>query len=136
LIVACCLIVLTSAAVKADKPDINQQRMAPAMASLLEAGIPLVIDKRLNEADSPATTFLFDRARTGRLPFCKGAQIEPELVWRFELPSFPLTGPESSPVFDKDMNSYFGAHDGCFYSLTSSRHGTKYTLALRYSTKK
>ncbi|MFT7528326.1 MAG: outer membrane protein assembly factor BamB [Arenicella sp.] len=118
MIVACCLIVLTSAAVKADKPDINQQRMAPAMASLLEAGIPLVIDKRLNEADSPATTFLFDRARTGRLPFCKGAQIEPELVWRFELPSFPLTGPESSPVFDKDMNSYFGAHDGCFYSLT------------------
>ena len=62
--------------------------------------------------------FLFDRARTGRLPFCKGSRIEPELVWRFELPSFPPTGPESSPVFDKDMNSYFGAHDGCFYSLT------------------
>ncbi len=75
-------------------------------------------EKRLNDADSPATMFLFDRARSGRLPFCKGSRIEPELVWRFELPSFPPTGPESSPVFDKDMNSYFGAHDGCFYSLT------------------
>lgn len=79
-------------------------------------------NKRLHDADSPATMFLFDRARTGRLPFHKGSRIEPELVWRFELPSFPPTGAESSPVFDKDMNSYFGAHDGCFYSL--NRTGT------------
>ena len=83
-------------------------------------GISLGSEKRLNAADSPATMFLFDRARTGRLPFRKGSRIEPELVWRFELPSFPPTGPESSPVFDKDMNSYFGAHDGCFYSLTKT----------------
>ena len=50
------------------------------MPFLLETGISSVTDKRLNEADSPATMFLFDRVRTGRLPFCKGSQIEREVV--------------------------------------------------------
>ena len=65
----------------------------------------------------PSTTFLFDSQRTGRMPYSKGKRKQPELVWRFVLPSYPPKGPESSPAFDDQGNIYFGCHDGCFYSL-------------------
>lgn len=51
------------------------------------------------------------------MPYAKGNLKQPEVLWRFVLPSYPPKGPESTPAFDDSGNIYFGAHDGCFYSL-------------------
>lgn len=63
------------------------------------------------------TTHLFDHYRSGRLPYSKGNLAQPHLVWACQLPSYPPHGPESTAVFDKQGNLYFGCHDGCFYSI-------------------
>lgn len=67
--------------------------------------------------EAPSTTFLFDQFRSGRMKHSKGTLIEPELIWSYKLPSFPIRGPEATPALDFDGNLYFGSHDGCFYSL-------------------
>ncbi|MHB8062204.1 MAG: outer membrane protein assembly factor BamB family protein [Ruminiclostridium sp.] len=66
-----------------------------------------------------STTFLFDQFRTGRIKYTRGNKDYPEILWKCKLPSYPIRGAESTPVFDNDMNIYFGSHDGCFYSLNS-----------------
>jgi outer membrane protein assembly factor BamB len=67
-----------------------------------------------------STTFLFDRARTGRSPFAIGDLPQPEILWRCRLPNDPPMCPESTPVFDGEGNLYFGCHDACIYSVTAS----------------
>ncbi|RXZ83382.1 hypothetical protein EBB07_06095 [Paenibacillaceae bacterium] len=62
--------------------------------------------------------FLFDRFRTGRLLYNKQGLAQPEPVWNYKLPSYPLKSPESTLVMDEEQNIYFGSHDACFYSLT------------------
>lgn len=69
---------------------------------------------------TPSETFLFDNYNTGRLKYSLGRLSEPEFVWKYSLRSYPSHAPESSPIFDKNGNIYFGAHAGCFYSLTYS----------------
>lgn len=64
--------------------------------------------------------FLFDRERTGRLPFALGDRKHPELVWETTLRQYPVKGPESTAVIDGDGNLYFGCHDHCIYSLDPS----------------
>jgi len=67
-----------------------------------------------------STTFLFDRARTGRSPYALRSLDPPELVWRCRLPNDPPMCPESTPVFDSAGNLYFGCHDACVYSVSAS----------------
>ncbi|MBL0744026.1 outer membrane protein assembly factor BamB family protein [Chryseolinea lacunae] len=64
--------------------------------------------------------FLFDRERTGRLPFELGQRAFPELVWETTLRQYPVKGPESTAVFDDQGNLYFGCHDNGIYSLDPS----------------
>jgi len=68
---------------------------------------------------SPSKTYLFDNYCTGRLKYPSGCLAAPKSVWKYSLQSYPAHAPESTPVFDNFGNIYFGAHDGCFYSLTS-----------------
>ena len=53
------------------------------------------------------------------MKYKKGNRDKPTLRWKFDLPSYPKHAPESTPVFDKYFNIYFGAHDFCIYSLNS-----------------
>jgi|GEM_PF-601215 len=62
-------------------------------------------------------TFLFDLQNTGRMKYSKGDKLEPELIWKTQLPSFPEYGAESNCIIDDDGNLYFGCHNGVFYSL-------------------
>lgn len=62
-------------------------------------------------------TFLFDRRRSGQILHSKGSLAEPVLVSRTLLPNPTPYSPESTVVFDSIGNSYFGCHDGYFYSL-------------------
>lgn len=80
------------------------------------------VAEKTGNADSrpPSDTFLFDAQRTGRMPYSGGTLEQPQLVWRFQAPSYPPKGPESSPVFDARGNVYFGSHDGCYYSLDNN----------------
>jgi outer membrane protein assembly factor BamB len=61
--------------------------------------------------------FLFDKEKSGRLPFLLGVKEKPKLIWEVKLPQFPLSGPESTSVLDEEGNVYFGCHNGCIYSL-------------------
>lgn len=67
----------------------------------------------------PSDTFLFDASRTARTKFDVGDR-PPETVWEFTLRSHPAYAPESCPVFNASGDLFFGAHDGCFYSLSSA----------------
>lgn len=66
-----------------------------------------------------STTYMFDKMRTGRLLYAKGKLIKPKLIWKTRLPNEIPHSAESSAVFDKKGNMYFGCHDGNFYSLNS-----------------
>ncbi len=64
----------------------------------------------------PSSSFLFDEQRSGQLKYgIRSYELVPK--FSFELRSYPLKGPESSPVFDEEGNLYFASHDGCFYSI-------------------
>ena len=77
-------------------------------------------DQGTPSMSSPSTTYLFDGFRSGRMRFPKGDRQTPSLRWEFTLPSHPPKGSESAPAFDDEGHIYFGAHDGCFYSLDPS----------------
>jgi len=64
--------------------------------------------------------YLFDKERTGRLPFSMGNSLEPKILWSVDLPQYPISGPESTAVLDNNGNLYFGCHNGCIYSLTNN----------------
>lgn len=66
----------------------------------------------------PSNTYLFDSNCSGRLKYYGGHLKQPNLIWKYQLRSYPPYAPESMPAFDMQGNIYFGAHDGCFYSLT------------------
>lgn len=66
----------------------------------------------------PSAIHLFDEGRTSRTKYAAPID-QPTVSWETKLPSFPVRGPESTPVFDRDGNIYFGCHDECFYSLDS-----------------
>src|SRR5690625_1271828 len=71
------------------------------------------------ERNIVSNTFLFDKYHSGRMRYNLGDE-KPHLLWSYNIPSFPVKGPESTPVFDEKKNIYFGCHDGCFYSLTNN----------------
>ncbi|MCC5936792.1 MAG: PQQ-like beta-propeller repeat protein [Lunatimonas sp.] len=64
--------------------------------------------------------FLFDRERTGRQIYTLPEGNNLKVTWEKKLPQFPNSGPESTPVIDKEGNIYFGCHNGCIYSLNNN----------------
>lgn len=74
--------------------------------------------KIVDKPSHPASTiYMFDEQRTGRLLHNKGGLKQPQLVRKTMLPNKIPYSAESSAVFDKQGNIYFGCHDGNFYSL-------------------
>ncbi len=61
--------------------------------------------------------YLFDKERSGRLPFDIGEASFPKMLWEKKLPHFPVSAPESSAAIDLNGNIYFGCHNGCIYSI-------------------
>jgi outer membrane protein assembly factor BamB len=60
--------------------------------------------------------FLFNKFRNGRQENLSGNSL-PSVKWKTFLNSNPVFGAESTVVFDKEFNLYFGSHSGNFYSL-------------------
>jgi len=60
--------------------------------------------------------FLFDKQRSARQKYVSGNSVD-SIKWKTFLNTNPLYGAESTAVFDKDENIYFGSHSGNFYSL-------------------
>lgn len=63
--------------------------------------------------------FLFDKSRSGRIPYTGSVSKEPETEFVTEFKQLLKKCPESSPVIDSLGNIYFGNHDGSFYCLNS-----------------
>lgn len=64
-----------------------------------------------------SSTYMFDSLRTGRTNYDKGLLETPEVLWKRKLPNDKPYSPESTAIFDRKGNIYFGCHDGLFYSL-------------------
>ncbi len=62
--------------------------------------------------------FLFDRERTGRIPNSHTFEQLPQEEWRIHFKQDPVRCAESTPVFDKHGNLYFGSHNGSIYALS------------------
>ncbi|NJO68991.1 MAG: glycosyltransferase [Bacteroidetes bacterium] len=91
---------------------ILQEKYGIQVSALTEnISVPL---KREKPASS---TYMFDCYRTGRLLYPKGGRALPVEIRRTRLPNSPPYSPESTAVFDRKGNMYFGCHDGNFYSL-------------------
>jgi len=79
--------------------------------------LPEQISVPLRRSAPASSTFMFDPYRTGRLRYAKGDLETPVEIWKTRLPNDPPHSPESTAVFDRKGNMYFGCHDGNFYSL-------------------
>lgn len=61
--------------------------------------------------------FLFDKERTGRIPFQHNFSERPVEEWKITFKQDPIRCAESTPVIDENGNLYFGSHNGSIYCV-------------------